>query len=91
MILAAEALFHGAGLALAVRTRPQDDSAAESDAAWELVEPHFVAHVELPQELRHELGTGQLGNVRLTTTRRSLGEVVSSGIADWIDARRPQR
>lgn len=86
------ALAATVGGPLSVRTRPHDDnSAPETDAAWELVEPHFVAHVELPQSLRQELGAGQLGNVRLTTTRRSLGELVSSRIADWIDARRPQR
>ena len=35
------ALAATVGGPLAVRTRPQDDSAAESDAAWELVEPRM--------------------------------------------------
>ena len=87
------ALSATVGGPLAVRSRPRDEgvAASESDAAWELIEPRFVAHVELPHELRQQLGAGQLGHVRLTTTRRSLGEVVSSRIADWIDTHRPRR
>ncbi len=85
------ALAATAGGPLAVRNRnPNDSHAPDADEqTWELLEPRFVANVTLPPEAVSRLGAGQLGTVRLTTVRRSVGDYLASHIAHWIEEHRP--
>ena len=86
------ALAATAGGPLAVRARlPSTTSEApepETDNHWELVNPHFVASAELPAESRLRWGAGQIGTVRVTTTRRTLGDSLTHRLVSWIDRHR---
>ena len=85
------ALAATAGGPLPVRNRhPHDSHAPQADEqTWELLEPRFVANVTLDPEVTRQLGAGQLGTVRLTTVRRSVGEYLAARIVDWIEEHRP--
>ena len=81
----------GGPLPVRSRQRNSDGSTGENDAPWELLEPHFIANVELPLHISRQFGAGQLGSVHLTTGCRSLGEVITQRVTHWFDEHRGQR
>lgn len=58
---------------------------------WQLLEPHFVGHIELPPKDTAAFGTGQRGIVEFTTRRGTVGEVLSTQLVQFLCERRLQR
>ena len=59
----------------------------EEGEQWQLVEPHFLANVDLDSRLSRELRAGQITTVRLRQSRGSLAQFFYRGITGWIDRR----
>ncbi len=69
---------------------PSEDPEAEEKNPVELVDPHFLARIELPEGISQAMRSGQPALVSFRTSRGSFGEVLSEKVSNWIERLREQ-
>lgn len=88
------ALAAVAGGPLAVRPSAAIENQSRHEAAmvvssdepgWELMSPHFIGTVKIPQEQLRKLGVGQRGYVEIIQAERTVGQQVRMTVAGLLD------
>ncbi len=86
----------GGPLAIKARKNRDADGPSGGKSAWQLLEPHFVAEVSIPNASLHhvgasKLGVGQRGVTELTTSRRTIGREFLHRITQFYDQHQQRR
>ena len=81
------ALSAQAGGPLAVRAVTDRQS---QETKWQLLQPHFIARIQLPEAVNQSLGTGQTGTATLMRSRGSIGKVMTRAAYDYLRRRNHQ-
>ncbi|MCP4192045.1 MAG: hypothetical protein GY768_15645 [Planctomycetaceae bacterium] len=75
---------NGGPLAVAIQHLPQQ---ADEDESFQLIEPHFLATVDLPSSEAASLRAGELANARMPTVGNSVGRHLYAVVSRWIRLR----
>ncbi|MFK7769635.1 MAG: efflux RND transporter periplasmic adaptor subunit [Mariniblastus sp.] len=79
-----------AGGALPVKYRAPDAQQSDNEGPLELVDPHFLARLQLSDADSDRLRSGQPATVSFRTVRGSVGDVLSEKISIWFRKMRKQ-